>query len=220
MIRHSLALGFAALLAAGSPAAAQGTGQPDFARQLEQQAIANLQGRVLGQPDYANQGYGGSPGYSPSQDPAYTRHPGLYMGGAPYPAGNSYQVQRPVYGPNAYQPPYGPNAYQPGYAQPGYQPGFPQPGYGPQGYGASAQRYQLPPQYSGYAPGTSLNYGGATYVINPDRTMSLASVAQPAAPAQRYQIPAQFAGARPGSTVTYGSANYAINPDRTMSPVR
>jgi hypothetical protein len=119
-----------------------------------------------------------------------------------------YQVQRPVYGPNGYQPPYGQ-----GYVQPGYQqtrPGL----LGQQ----AAQRYQLPAQYSGYAPGSTVSYGGANYVVNRDRTMSPSAGVQPAPAVQRYQIPTQYAGAAAGSTVIYGGRSYAINSDGTMSP--
>ncbi|WP_435008791.1 hypothetical protein P12x_000049 [Tundrisphaera lichenicola] len=122
-----------------------------------------------------------------------------------------YQVQRPVYG-------------QPGYQQPGM--GYNQPG--PWGYRQpqsnsygrqAAQRYRLPNQYNGAAPGSTVSYGGANYVVNADRTMSPASLPQAVPAIQRYQIPSQFSGAAPGSTVTYGSRNYAINNDGTMSPL-
>jgi hypothetical protein len=88
----------------------------------------------------------------------------------------------------------------------------------------SGQRYQLPPQFAGSAPGTTINYAGANYVVNADRTMSpAAAAAQPAAvqptpAAARYLIPAELAGNGAGSTVSYGGANYLINNDNTMSP--
>jgi len=37
---------------------------------------------------------------------------------------------------------------------------------------ANAVRYQIPAQFAGSAPGTTVNYGGANYVINNDNTMS------------------------------------------------
>lgn len=39
----------------------------------------------------------------------------------------------------------------------------------------SATQYQLPAQFNGSAPGTTVNYGGANYVINNDGTMSPAA---------------------------------------------
>ncbi|HEY2154041.1 MAG TPA: hypothetical protein VGH33_00325 [Isosphaeraceae bacterium] len=93
-----------------------------------------------------------------------------------------------------------------------------QPGYMPSQAG-SAARYQLPPQFARSAPGTMVNYGGASYLINADRTMSLANAAgQPAANAMRYQLPPQFAASAPGTTVSYNGASYVVNADRTMSP--
>jgi hypothetical protein len=49
-----------------------------------------------------------------------------------------------------------------------------QPAYVPP-QAASAVRYQLPPQFAASAPGTTVTYGGANYVINADRTMSPAA---------------------------------------------
>src|SRR5262245_11825570 len=37
---------------------------------------------------------------------------------------------------------------------------------------ANAVRYQLPAQFGGNAPGTTVNYGGTNYIVNADRTMS------------------------------------------------
>ena len=85
--------------------------------------------------------------------------------------------------------------------------------------GQPAMRYQLPPQLASSAPGTTVSYGGANYVVNADGTMSpAAAAAQPAANAVRYQIPAQLASSAPGTTVSYGGATYVINNDNTMSP--
>lgn len=159
-------------------------------QQVQQQLLNNLQNRALGQPTYPN------PGYTPYQNPYQNPNPGYYPNQAnSYQANRPYQAQRPVYGQNGYQP-------TQGYAQPGYAQG--------------AQRYQLPAQFGGSAPGSQVNYGGANYVVNQDGTMSPAAPPIPAV--QRYQIPPQYAGAAPGSTVNYGSANYTINGDGTMSP--
>jgi hypothetical protein len=166
---------------------AQAQQRANVGQQVQQQLLNNLTNRALGQPTNAYP----NQGYGPYQNQV-TR---------------PYQVQRPVYGQNGYQPPYGQ-----GYGQPGYQqsrPGL----FGQQ----ATQRYQLPAQYNGQAPGSNLTYGGANYVVNRDGTMSPA--ARPAPVAQRYQIPARFAGAAPGSTITYGAAYYAINSDGTMSPL-
>ncbi len=89
-----------------------------------------------------------------------------------------------------------------------------QAGYVP----TSAVRYQIPAQFAASAPGTTVSYRGANYVINANGTMSPAAAATPAANAVRYQIPGQFAGSAPGTNVTYGGANYVINNDNTMSP--
>ena len=84
---------------------------------------------------------------------------------------------------------------------------------------ASAVRYQLPPQYAASAPGTTVSYGGRSYIVNADRTMSpVAAAVPPSPPAARYLIPAELAGNRAGTTVSYGGANYLINNDNTMSP--
>jgi hypothetical protein len=86
--------------------------------------------------------------------------------------------------------------------------------------GGSATRYQVPAQFAGSAPGTTVNYGGTNYTVNADGTMSpAAAAAQPAATATRYRIPSQFTASAPGSTVNYGGTNYVVNADRTMSPV-
>jgi hypothetical protein len=97
-----------------------------------------------------------------------------------------------------------------------------QPGYMPS-QAASAVRYGLPPQFAASAPGTTVSYNGASYVVNADRTMSPAAAAaqpaavQPSPPATRYLIPAELAGSGPGTRVSYGGANYVINNDNTMS---
>lgn len=171
----------------------------NFGQQLQQQLLNNVENRVLGQPNgYPNQtAYPyGNPGYYPNGNPGYYPN----QPGNRYP----YQVQRPTYGPNGYQP-------ASGYSQPGY------PSNGMMGQ--PTPRYQLPAQYSGYAPGSTLTYAGRPYVVNPDRTISPIDASRPMPAFQRYQIPAQFAGAAPGSTITYGAAQYSINNDGTMSPL-
>jgi hypothetical protein len=90
-------------------------------------------------------------------------------------------------------------------------------------------RYQLPGQFSGNAPGTTVNYGGTNYVVNADGTMSPAAAAaqpsvaqpaaaQPAANGARFQLPAQFSATQPGTIVNYGGTAYLVNADGTMSP--
>ena len=199
--RSALFLGLSAsVLGLTSPAFAQQ--KPNVGQQIQQQLLNNLENRVLGQPNnaYPNQTYSPQPNqtYSPYQNQTYSP----YQNQATRP----YEVQRPAYGQNGYQPRPGQ-----GYSQPGYRHGYPgQP---------ATQRYQLPAQYRGYGPGSSLSYGGTNYVVNHDGTMSPATHFRPAPAPLRYQIPAQFAGAAPGSTVTYGAAHYAINNDGTMSPL-
>jgi hypothetical protein len=183
------------------PAHAQQRG--NVGQQVERQFMNSLGNTITGQPNYSYQNQ-------------------------PY---NPYQGQRGMYGQPNYQPQWGSSYYQRGYQQPvqGYYPQQrqayypqqqPQQGYYSRQQPAAAQRYLLPAQYAGTTPGSTINYGGASYVVNPDGTMrpATASMAQPAANTLRYQIPGQFAGTTPGSTITYGGANYIINNDSTMSP--
>jgi len=192
--RTTLALGLAtALVILSSDAKAQQ--RTNFGQQVQQQLLNDVSSRITGQPAYPYQ----NQAYAPYQNQAYS--PYQNQGTLPY------QVRRPVYG-------------QPGNSQQGTLLNRLAPGLAQQG---ASQRYQLPPQYAGYAPGSTLSYGGRNYTVNADRTMSPAAATNPAvlpAPAgQRYQIPGQYAGAAPGSTVTYGGRSYAINSDGTMSPV-
>jgi hypothetical protein len=94
----------------------------------------------------------------------------------------------------------------------------------------SGQRYQVPSGYESYAAGTTINYGGASYVIAGDGTMTVYTAAQQAAvstqPAssgpisgQRYQVPAEFATSAAGTSVTYGGHKYLINNDLTMTAI-
>ena len=90
----------------------------------------------------------------------------------------------------------------------------------------AAQRYQIPAGYENAAAGSVINYGGASYVIAGDGTMSPASAndggsapAQPSQPAaQRYQIPSGYENSAVGSLISYGGASYVIGADGTMSP--
>ena len=134
-----------------------------------------------------------------------------------YPQGGP--VQQPQQG--YYQTP-GQGYYQT--PQQGYYRQPQQPATGP----APGQRYQIPAQFAGTAPGSVIAYGGADYVVGNDGTMtSSAFTAQstastPAAPGgvvagQRYQIPAELAGTPPGTMITYGGRNYLTGNDGTMT---
>jgi len=118
---------------------------------------------------------------------------------------------------------------QQGYYQQPQQNYYPQPQQGyyqqPQqtAYQPSdGQRYQLPAGYQGYTAGSVINYGGATYTVAGDGTMTTYSrayqgISQPAA-GQRYQVPAGYEGYGPGTLINYGGANYVIGGDGTMTP--
>jgi len=131
---------------------------------------------------------------------------------------------------------YGQQPQQGYYQQP--QQGYdqqPQQGYYQRGYDQQPQQqasvtgggqlYQIPAGYAAYGPGTTINYGGASYVVGGDGTMTpaaggyqqQAAVSQPTAP-QRYQIPAGYEAYGPGTLINYGGANYVIGGDGTMSP--
>lgn len=141
-------------------------------QQIERQLLNNVGNQLTGQPNYSygNQPYnpylGGQGGYG---QPGYYPRQGAPFYQQPYRQG---YVPQQGYGPQGYGP-------QQGYGQ--------QQGYGPQGYVpqqgyyapqptqqpvTTAQRYQIPAQYAGAAPGSSVSYGGANYVINTDNTMS------------------------------------------------
>jgi len=91
-----------------------------------------------------------------------------------------------------------------------------QPGYMP-GQAAWGTQYQMPAHLSGYAPGTTVNYGGTSYTVNANGTMSPA--AQWGGNAMTYQLPGQFERTTPGTIVAYGGASYVVNANGTMSPV-
>ena len=177
------------------PARAQS--RANVGRQMEGQVLSNVGNAVAGQPA----------GVVPGQPGAvYPGQPGAVYPGQPAGYGLPATPRQAVQGMER-------QAINSVTGQPAYMP-----------QAGSAVRYQLPPQYAASAPGTTVNYGGANYVINADRTMSPVAAAaqpaaaQPAANAARYQIPPQYAASAPGTTVTYGGANYVINADRTMSP--
>jgi hypothetical protein len=164
-------------------------------RQIEGQVINNVSGAVTGQPATVAPGQAGvvpgQAGVVPGQAPGYV---------APTTPGQALQgMQRQAIN----------NATNAVTGQPGYT----------QSQTNSAMRYQLPQQYAASAPGTTVSYGGANYIVNADGTMSpAAAAAQPAGNAVRYQLPPQYAASSPGTTVSYGGANYVVNADRTMSP--
>lgn len=146
-------------------------------------------------------------------------------GGYGYPV-NSFINQNPVAGGG-----YGGGNYvnqggQFDQSQQGYYPPN-QPGYYQQQQAApyvanGGQAYQIPAGYAGSPAGSVINYGGASYVLGGDGTMSpysgaVASTAAPAA-VQRYQMPAGYTGYSAGSVFNYSGANYLVNNDGTMSP--
>jgi len=185
-------------------------------RRLERQMMNNVGNLINGtQPNYPNPNYPAptQPYYNPSQIP----QAGYAMPGYQPQAGPSYYPQ----GGSAYQ------RSQPGYyqrPQPGYYQRPQQPASGP----ALAQRYQLPAQFAGTAPGSVVSYGGANYIVGNDGTMTaysgtaqMPANTQPAAsgvvPSQRYQIPAEFADTASGYIITYGGRNYLTEGDGTMT---
>jgi len=168
-------------------------------QQMERQLLNSAASSITGQPSYPypNQPYN-----------AYQGMPGGY-------AQPGYPMQR---GPGYY--PQGNPGYQQPYRQGYYPQQQPQQGYYPQQQPATTQRYQLPAQYAGATPGSSVSYGGANYVVNADGTMSPGggAPAQPLESATRYQLPPQYARTAPGSVIGYGGASYVVNNDGTMSP--
>lgn len=90
------------------------------------------------------------------------------------------------------------------------------------------ERYQIPAEHAGTAPGSQVVYAGYTYVANNDGTMTafnvpgqkdanVEQVATGPVPGKRYQIPTEHASAAPGSLITYGGNNYVANTDGTMT---
>ncbi|SIO39807.1 hypothetical protein SAMN05444166_4368 [Singulisphaera sp. GP187] len=94
------------------------------------------------------------------------------------------------------------------------------------------QRYQIPAQYAGTAPGTQVNYGGNRYIANNDGTMTaftdsggsddsaVERISTGPVPGQRYQIPAEHAGTAPGAEISYGGNRYVANTDGTMTAMK
>ena len=85
----------------------------------------------------------------------------------------------------------------------------------------SDQAYQIPDGYAGYAAGTTIAYGGATYVIQANGTMMPASQSDASAgfdqgSAPTYLVPSGYDGYPAGSTITYGGSNYTIGLNGTM----
>jgi hypothetical protein len=202
----------AALLSLTIVGSARAQAPPSVGRQLEGQVLNNVGNAVAGQPAAVAPAQPGAP--LPGQ-------PGTVVPGQPAGVGVPATPRQALQGIERQAINNATNAAtgQPGTMTPQATP---------------AVRYQLPPQYAASAPGTTVTYGGATYVVNADRTMSPAAAAtqpataqpgatqpaamQPSPAAARYLIPADLAGKRAGSTVSYGGANYLINNDNTMSP--
>ena len=156
-------------------------------QQLERQ-ILNGVGNMLTnpQPNYGNPNYPtqgpragyGNPGYQPQPGPGYYQQPqqGYYQqqpqqGYYQQPQQGYYQ-QQPQQGYYQQQPQQGYYQQQP---QQGYQPP-PQQGYQQPASGrAVAQRYQIPAEYAGTAPGYVITYGGRNYLTGSDGTMTLYS---------------------------------------------
>jgi hypothetical protein len=214
--RSSWMIGLSATLLSLTFVGGAGAQNVNSGQRLERQMMNNVGNLINGtQPNYPNPNYPAptQPYYNPSQIP----QAGYAMPGYQPQAGPSYY---PLGG-SAYQRP------QPGYyqrPQPGYYQQPQQPASGP----AWAQRYQLPAQYAGTAPGSVVSYGGANYIVGNDGTMTAYSgpaqtpaTTQPAASGvvanQRYQIPAEFAGTASGYIITYGGRNYLTGDDGTMT---
>jgi hypothetical protein len=124
-----------------------------------------------------------------------------------YPQSNFYQQTQPIYN----------NQVQPRDYRLMNTPSYPR-----QPASTVAQRYVVPPEFAGWPQGSTINYGGVSYVIGNDGTMSpyggnARQTVQPTNPA-RYQIPAEYARMPQGSVINYGGASYMIGGDGTMSP--
>ena len=91
---------------------------------------------------------------------------------------------------------------------------------------AAGQPYQVPSGYEAYGPGTLINYGGYSYVIQDNGTMLLAANSQPSgdetaraqasAAGQPYQVPSGYETYGPGTLINYGGYNYVIQSNGTM----
>jgi hypothetical protein len=87
----------------------------------------------------------------------------------------------------------------------------------------SGQAYQIPDGYGNQAAGTTIAYGGTSYVIQANGTMlqatgstDMPSAGSGAGSGQLYQIPAGYAGYSAGTPITYGGNNYTIGLNGTM----
>jgi hypothetical protein len=230
--RSSWMIGLSATLLSLTFVGGAGAQDVNRGRRLERQMMNNVGNLINGtQPNYPNPNYPAptQPYYNPSQIPqAGYAMPGYQPQAGPsyYPQGGSvyqqpqqayYQRPQPYY----YQQPQQAYYQRP---QPYYYQQPQQPVSGP----ALAQRYQLPAQFAGTAPGSVVSYGGANYIVGNDGTMTAYSgpaqtpaTTQPAASGvvanQRYQIPPEFAGTASGYIITYGGRNYLTGDDGTMT---
>jgi hypothetical protein len=214
--RSSWMIGLSATLLSLTFVGGAGAQDVNRGRRLERQMMNNVGNLINGaQPNYPNPNYPAptQPYYNRSQIP----QAGYAMPGYQPQAGPSYYPQ----GGSVYQQPQQAYYQRP---QPYYYQQPQQPVSGP----ALAQRYQLPAQFGGAAPGSVVSYGGANYLVGNDGTMSAYSGpaqtpanTQPAASggvaSQRYQIPAEFAGTAPGYIITYGGRNYLTGDNGTMT---
>jgi len=84
--------------------------------------------------------------------------------------------------------------------------------------GTAVTVYAIPVGFD-TTPGTVVEYGGATYTVNPDgTTMSPIVVEEATTDVPVYAIPAGY-DTTPGTVIEYGGAVYTVNPDgTTMSP--
>lgn len=173
----------------------RGNNAARFAPSYGSNSVANLNnnGFSQGGQNYQDPGVYNVPGYVPQGNPYYNS-PGYY------PQTNTvYNQPTQEYAQYDY-------ATQPAsYSQP------------------AGQQYQIPAGYGGVGVGSVVNYGGASYVINANGTMSPSSGSSAATPTttaavQRYQVPAQYAGTPAGYVINYGGVNYLTSVDGTMSP--
>jgi hypothetical protein len=81
------------------------------------------------------------------------------------------------------------------------------------------QAYQVPDGYSAYGAGTTIAYGGYSYVIQNDGTMLLADQAafDDSGSGQAYQVPDGYVGYAAGTTIVYGGNSYVIGFSGTMT---
>ena len=91
-----------------------------------------------------------------------------------------------------------------------------QGGQADQGVQMDQTAYQIPDGFGGYAPGTTISYGGVNYVIQGNGTMIPAGAdtgsggGYTLVDQTAYQIPAGYGGYADGSTLAYGGADYVV----------